>query len=176
MKQKRGVRIFLLIVLLLLLGIFFIRLFSAKHLDDLHPGIPCEESLVKKSDYLAVIPDYLNDSIANHPEWCSYVKSFNKILILHGVRHSYDEFEILRNESYIQEGIDEFSKCFGFEPTEFKAPQLHLSKENSKVLKEKFNFKIHTKFSQLFHKVYHCNDSGSFSNLLQGWIYSKPKT
>ena len=160
----------ILILLVLFLSLVIIRYFSPRHLDDLHPDIPCDENLIKKSDYLAVIPKYNNESISNNKEWCDYIKGFNKSRVMHGVYHTYNEFDTFREFSYIQEGRDILFDCFGFNPAEFKAPQLALSKENKKFLKEKFSFKIHTKFTQIFHKVYHCNDSGFIPNKIQDWI------
>ncbi|MDO8528482.1 MAG: DUF2334 domain-containing protein [Nanoarchaeota archaeon] len=167
MKWKQIIKIFILVLIILFLSFFIIRLFSSRHLDDLHPSIPCDEELIKKSDYLAVIPKYDNESISNNKEWCNYIKEFNKSMIMHGVYHDYNEFDTLRNFNYIQEGRNIFFDCFGFNPTEFKSPQLALSQDNKKILKEEFNFKIHTKFTQIFHKVYHCNDSGLFPNWVE---------
>jgi predicted deacetylase len=170
MKWRYIIKVFILILVILVLSLFVIRYFSPRHLDDLHPSIPCDKNLIKKSDYLAVIPQYENKSISNNKEWCKYIKDFNKSLVMHGVYHTYNEFDTVRDFDYIQEGKDIFLDCFGFNPTEFKAPQVALSKENKKILKEKFNFKIHTKFTQIFHKVYHCDDSGLLSNWITDWI------
>ena len=46
----------ILISLILILFLFFIRLFSEKHLDDVNPLISCDENLLEKSDVFAVIP------------------------------------------------------------------------------------------------------------------------
>src|SRR3989344_5525489 len=113
------------VILILFLSLFLIRFFLPKHLDDLHPDIPCDEALIKKVDLLAVIPKYNNIDISKNKEWCGYVASFNKTLLMHGVYHTYNEFN---------------------------------------TLKEKFNLKIYAKFTQFFHKAYHCNDSGIFPN------------
>ncbi|HRZ85271.1 MAG TPA: DUF2334 domain-containing protein [Candidatus Paceibacterota bacterium] len=170
MKIKKIVLLIVLIILSLAIILFIIRLFSPKHLDDLHPNIPCSKDLIKKSDYLAVIPLFENESIKNYPEWCSYINQFNKSLVMHGVYHTYNEFNTKREIEYIQVGKEEFKKCFGFDATEFKAPQLELSKKNKNILKNEFNFKVHTIFTQIFHKVYHCNDSGIISNKITDWI------
>lgn len=163
MRVKYLIGGFILTLLVLLLSLFIIRCFSSRHLDDLHPSIPCNENLIKKADYLAVIPKYDNKSISDNREWCNYIQSFNKSLIMHGVYHTYNEFDTLKDFDYIQEGKNIFFDCFNFNPTEFKSPQLSLSNKNKKILK-KMNFKVHTKFTQIFHKVYHCNDSGLFPN------------
>jgi hypothetical protein len=147
-----------------------IRTFSARHLDDLNPNIPCDEDLIRKSDYLSIIPIYNNENISENSAWCDYIKHFNKSLIMHGVYHMYNEFNTSRSFNYILEGKEIFFDCFGFNPIEFKAPQLALSEDNKIILEEEFEFKIDTKFTQLFHKVYHCNDSGIISNKIQGLI------
>ena len=35
---------------------------------------------------------------------------------------------------------------------------------------EQFDFKLDTAFNQLFHKTYHCNDTGLLPNWIHGWI------
>src|SRR3989338_2222995 len=152
------------VILILFLSLFLIRFFLPKHLDDLHPDIPCDEALIKKVDLLAVIPKYNNIDISKNKEWCGYVASFNKTLLMHGVYHTYNEFNTPRKPEYIQQGVTIFKDCFGYAPEKFKASQLALSNENKNTLKEKFNLKIYAKFTQFFHKAYHCNDSGLFPN------------
>jgi predicted deacetylase len=170
MNVKQVLKIIILILAILLSSLFIIRLFSSRHLDDLHPNILCDEDLIKKSDYLAVVPKFENKSILDNKEWCDYIKSFNKSLVMHGVYHTYKEFGTLRDSDYIQEGKDIFFDCFGFNPEEFKAPQLALSRKNKKILELEFKFKIYTKLNRIFHKTYHCNDSGILSNKLESWI------
>ncbi len=170
MKYKNIIKYSVIVIFILLLSLFLIRLFSSRHLDDLHPSIPCDESLIKKSDYLAVIPKFNNQSISDNIEWCNKIKSFNKTIIMHGVYHTYNEFNIKRDTNYIQEGEDIIKSCFGENPKEFKAPQLAISSENKRILEDEFGFKVYTKFTQLLHKTYHCNDTGLLSNKLQDWI------
>ncbi len=170
MKTKKVAKYLIMALFILLLSIFLIRLFSPRHLDDLNPGIPCNEELIKKSDYLAVIPKYNNQSISDDKGWCDYVKSFNKTLLMHGVYHTYKEFDTLRDEDYIQEGRKIFLDCFNSSPEGFKPPQLAISIDNKKLLEEKFNFKVHELLGQIFHKTYHCDDSGLLPNWIQGLI------
>lgn len=151
---------------IVLLGLFAMRLFSPRHLDDLHPNIQCDVSLIEKADYLAVIPLYENVSIAENRAWCDYIKGFNKTLVLHGVYHSYQEFGSPRNGDYVQRGIDEFEMCFGHKPEYFKPPQLEITSENKNLLGDKFGLKVFAKFNQLTHKAYHCENSGRFPNWL----------
>ena len=160
MKISLGI---LAIVILFVLALYFNRLFSVVQVDDVTLGIECDTSLLQKSDILWVIPIFDNKSIADDKEWCNYILSFNKTLGLHGVYHNYNEFSTFRDSGYLQAGIDAFEKCFGYKPTIFKAPQLALSDENRELL-ESEGFKVYGQYNQITHKVYHCSDTGLFSN------------
>ncbi len=164
-KSKKILLVSLSALLALFILLLIYRALSSRHLDDLHPDIPCEEKLIKKSDYLAVIPLYNNKSIAKDKKWCDYIKSFNKTLILHGVYHTFNEFNDKRDYEYVETGIKEFEKCFGYKPSEFKPPQVSISEKN-KALLEKSGFKVYTRLNQITHKVYHCSDDGMFPNWL----------
>ena len=166
MWQKRLSYSFIILLFALLMLLFFYRLTSLRHLDDLNPNIPCSRELIEKSEYLSVIPFYNNSSIAEDKAWCQYILSFNKTLVLHGVYHTFKEFDKKRDYDYIELGIKNFESCFGYKPSEFKPPQLTILKENKLFLEEEFELKVHTWFSQRFHKVYHCNNRGIFPN----WI------
>lgn len=155
-------RIYLLIIPAVILILFFIRLVSPKHLDDVSPEINCDEKLLEKADYLAVIPNFNNKSISENREWCEKIINLNKKLVLHGIYHTYKEFETQRDEVYMKIGVDSFEKCFNQTPTEFKPPQLAISKENKAWMKNKY--KIYALFSQITHKTYHCEDTGRFPN------------
>jgi predicted deacetylase len=163
-KRIRVLYFILLIILAALILLFFVRLFSPKHLDDVSPNISCDESLLQKADYLAVVPLFDNQSIADNSQWCEKILSLNKSLVMHGVYHSYNEFAEDRNEEYISLGKEAFQKCFGFAPTMFKPPQLAISENNKKILEK--DFRVFGKFAQLTHKSYHCGDSGMFPNWL----------
>ncbi len=155
--------VFLLIVFLLIIDLFLIRYLSSREIDDVSPEIQCQEKYIEKSDVLWIIPKYNNISISENRKWCDYILNLNKTLGMHGVYHEFEEFKTPRNQEYLQEGIDEFEKCFGFKPEIFKPPQLKIS-ENNKRLIEDGNFKLKGGINQLTHKVYHCNDSGKLSN------------
>lgn len=169
MTHKIG-KTLIIFMLLILAILFIIRAFSARYLDDLHPDIQCDETLIQKSGALAVIPRYNNISISDAPEWCNYIQAFNKTPMLHGYYHTYREFSTNRDELYIKDAISEFKDCFGYEPTEFKPPQLAISKENRRLLEDKFNFTIRAKISQIIHKTYHCQDTGIFPNWLMDLV------
>ncbi|MEK6888884.1 MAG: DUF2334 domain-containing protein [Nanoarchaeota archaeon] len=151
------------IILALLLILFIIRKVSHTEIDDVSPEIECTQELLDKSDVLWVIPDYNNKLITEDRVWCDKIKSLNKKIGLHGVYHTYSEFLHKRDEKYLQKGIDDFTECFGKKPEMFKAPQLELSRENRKMI-EKNGLKVKGKVNQIFHKVYHCSDTGKFSN------------
>ena len=152
--MKKAVIILLVIVILLVI-LFSIRILSPKEIDDVTPAFFCAEELLEKSDILFVIPKFNNNSISKNKEWCEYILSLNKTLGLHGVYHEYREFETDRNQTYIQQGIDEFKTCFGFEPEIFKPPQLKISKANRKLIKEN-NMRLKTIPNKIIHKIYHC--------------------
>jgi len=155
--------IIVLIIILLLLDLFFIRLISPREIDDISPEIPCSEEYLKKADILWVIPKFNNKSISENKEWCNSIKALNKTLGLHGVTHKHNEFSSDKSQEYLQEAIDIFKECFGKKPTMFKPPQLRISKNNRQLIKNN-NMKLVILRNQIFHKVYHCNDTGTFSN------------
>lgn len=140
-----------------------IRTLSQKEIDDVSPDIQCSQEYLEKSDILWIIPKYNNKPIFENKEWCDYILSLNKTLGLHGVAHEFGEFKINRNQEYLEEGINIFEQCFGFKSEIFKPPQLKISKENKELIK-KNNMKVKTKFNQLTHKVYHCNDNSKLKN------------
>lgn len=165
MEIKKIVKIIGGILLLLLIILFFIRLFSAKHLDDVSPEISCKQELLEKTDVYYVIPKFNNTDITNNPEWCSFIRSLNKRYELHGVYHTYQEFQTERDLDYLQKGIDSFESCIKQSPKRFKPPQLKISKNNKKLIRN-VNLKLDLPLNQLLHKAYHCEDSGQFPNWL----------
>jgi predicted deacetylase len=164
--KKRVVLYVLIGLLVLIFFLFLIRGFSLKHLDDISPEIYCEENILRESDVYFVIPKFNNKSISDNPKWCEEIKNSGKILGLHGVYHTYEEFNIDRSEEYLQEGIDIFEKCFGYKPSLFKPPQLKITKENKKIMKS-FGMIVYTPLKNVFHKAYHCSDTG----LLPNWFH-----
>jgi len=75
--------------------------------------------------------------------------------------HNYEEFGEVRDEEYFHEGVLIFEKCFGFAPESFKPGQLVFAEENNWIRGE---MGVDLFWNQFFHKVYHCNDSGTFPN------------
>jgi predicted deacetylase len=156
-------RIVISVLAVIVGGLFLIRMISPRELDDVHPDIACSQDLIQRSDILWVIPDYKNDSIINQTQWCASLLLKNKTLGLHGVYHTYNEFDNLRNKEYVQKGIDDFQTCFGYRPEMFKAPQLALSGENKRMI-ESTGLIVKGRLNQILHKVYHCSDTGKFPN------------
>ena len=167
--MKKGAKIFLTIliaIISLIIILFLIRLVNPREIDDITPGIPCEneKEYIEKSEYLWVIPNFQGHKISENPEWCNEILAMNKTLGLHGISHTYHEFELNNlSQDELNYGIKEFEKCFGYKPKLFKPPYLYINKEN-KILINQNNLILKYRFNQAIHKVYHCNNSGRFSN------------
>lgn len=149
--------VFIILVSLVLL-LWLIRSFSEVQLDDITPGIPCDKELMYKADAFYVIPNFEGNNISENSSWCEYILSFNKDLRLHGFTHSYREFGTTKDKDYLEESIKTFEDCFNQTPSRFKAPQIMISDQNKKMAEE--SLRLDHRLNQLFHKVYHCNDSG----------------
>jgi len=169
MKIKKIFLWLFLLVVLIVLTILFMRLILPKQVDDVNPQILCSVNLMDESKVLMVIPIFNNISIADNKEWCNYILSLNKTLGMHGVYHSYQEFLDSRDEFYVRKGMEEFKRCFGYYPEIFEAPQIALSRENANTL-NKMNLRIINSFYQITHKVYHCSDTGKYSNRFMDWF------
>ncbi len=161
-------KIFYVLAVVLLVAVFIwaFRAFSPRQIDDVSPGIQCNPELFKKVDVLYVIPKFENQSI--NKTWCNQILALNKTLAMHGVAHTYNEFAEPRSEEYVQEGRQIFKDCFGFYPERFKAPQLNISSENKAIVKK--TMKLDNYVNEIFHKIYHCKDTGKSSNRLIDWI------
>ena len=157
------------IFITLIFILFFVRLFAERQVDDVSPGIPCDLEILEKADVYYVIPLFENGSIGDNSEWCGDIKNRNKTLALHGLHHYYHEFEGKISEEDFEDGIREFEDCFNSTPLRFKAPQLVISSEN-RALVESFGIEVDGKLNQIFHKVYHCGDTGRFSNRFIDWF------
>ncbi len=156
----------LIIVVILIVGIVgsleLVRLASPRWIDDVSPGIQCDQSLLEKSDVFFVIPKFNNQSIAENKTWCNYILQMNKTLVMHGIYHTYNELFYERDNAYFQEGIDAFEPCFGFVPKEFKPSHLAISDKNRALIGSKM--KVDGYFEDILHKTYHCNDTGIIPN------------
>ena len=161
MKMWQYGRYVLLAVFVLIFVLFFIRLVLPSQLDDVSPGISCDENLLDRADVYYVIPKF--DGVAINKEWCDLVLGRDRELAMHGVTHEYREFGEVRNVAYFQEGVDIFQNCFGFTPERFKPGNLGWNSGNDWIRDE---VEVDILWNQLFHKVYHCNDTGKFPNWL----------
>lgn len=163
MRKKAIVVLVIGMLVLIAFDLFSFRLISEREIDDVSPGIYCEDEYITKSDILWVIPFFENKSIAENRTWCNYILSLNKTAGMHGVYHTYEEFDVENNGEYIDIGIKEFEKCFGFKPEMFKPHQLAFDNANHEIL-EKSKLEYKGQLNQLLHKVYHCSDTGIFKN------------
>ena len=131
------------------------REFFHKEIDDVHPLIMKPNNpYIQKSEWLWVIPLYMNDPISNHPEWVDQLKKTGKKIGLHGVKHTHKEFEINLSKEYIDSGVQEFKKAFGYKPTHFKAPSLALTDANRKII-ESYGMEVKGRFNQIMHNCGH---------------------
>ena len=170
--MKKTLKIILIIVFSLLVLWFLIRLISPREIDDVTPGIPCEneKKYIEKSEILWIIPFGDNFLISENKTWCNEILAMNKTLGLHGIYHTYHEFELKNiSQEELNFGIREFEKCFGYAPKLFKPPYLHLNKQNKDLIKQN-NLILKYRFNQAIHKVYHCNNSGTLNNKIINWF------
>ena len=161
--MKKSTKIILIVILVLGLILFFLRALSPREIDDIHPLRACEQEYIEKADILWVIPEYQNFPISKNQTWCKEILSLNKTLGMHGITHSYYEFENNISDEEFKKAIQEFEDCFGYNPTMFKPPYLKISKQNKKLIKNN-NLQLRTGYHQTIHKVYHCQNSGRFPN------------
>ena len=160
---EKTILIVLLIIFLILAILVVVRANTPTQIDDVTPGIPCEKDYLYKADILWIIPKFQGVPISNNTEWCEEILSMEKTLGIHGIQHYYNEFRDDLTQEYIQEGIDSFEECFGYKPTMFKPPKLELSKQDKELI-EANGMEIKRYTNQFFHKVYHCNNTGTLSN------------
>ena len=179
-------RIFVLGVLVLVVVLFFTRLILPSQVDDVNPLMGCSfapnghdpagPDVLELADVYFVVPKF--DGVAIEREWCERMKKrassagsglgvgdWEDRLAMHGVYHTYREFEVARDEAYFDEGVGIFRECFGFEPERFKAGNLAWTGENDWIKDE---VEVDLFWNQVFHKVYHCGDSGVFPNWFVG--------
>ena len=153
-------------VLAIIFIIIFVVYLQPEELDDVHPWIMnTNDPLIRKSTWLWVIPLYMDEPISNHPEWVLRLKKSGKKIGMHGVRHTKNEFSIDRTDEYINKGVNEFIKAFGYYPTHFKAPSLLITNTNAKKIRER-GIKIRNWLYQRTRRVYH-SPKGRMSN---GWL------
>lgn len=172
MKKRTKIVIVLAIVMIIFILLVILRVILPRQIDDVNPSRFCDSEFLNKSEIFMVIPLLGNQSIADDPVWCKNILKLNKTLGMHGVYHTENEFMNTRDRSYIQRGMEEFNKCFGFYPNIFLAPEFSLSEENEKTLRE-MNFTIIKLPYDITHKVYHCTDYENKSWLVKLNILNK---
>ena len=148
-------------VVAIVLGVVFVsyREMGPREVDDVHPDIHCSDGIVSDSTWLWIIPLYNNVPISKDRAWCDRMLKSGKKLGMHGVKHTFNEFNVDQTREYIQAGVDEFTRAFGYAPTDFKPPKMAVTPNNLKILKD-MGLNIHNRWQQLIHKVYHCEDQG----------------
>ncbi len=159
----------LCVVVIFLFCLFSIRFIGLRHIDDVNPFMNCSVEYLEKSDVLYVVPYFDGVMINESRGWCDFILSLDKEIGMHGIKHSYNEFFYNVSLKDLELGMEIFESCFGFRPSRFKAPQLKLSIENKRLV-EGLGMEVDGKLSQIFHKVYHCNDSGVIPNSFQDFL------
>ena len=155
---------------LILLGVFVLltRTFGHKELDDVHPRImDTDDPYLQRSKYVWVIPLYMDDPISNYPEWVDRLKKSGKIIGLHGVKHTYREFGRDLPLEYIDRGVQEFRKAFGYYPKYFKPPVLDLTEHNGNIIRA-YGMEIKSWFNQAIYSVFHSDKHRTKEGGLEG--------
>ncbi len=150
-----------LVILILIIGLWFVRFILPSQVDDVNPLMNCSNSVLNKGDVYFVVPKFEGFIISKNRLWCENILGRGKELAMHGVYHTYNEFGTYRDEVYFDEGADIFRKCFGFFPERFKPGQLKWNSKNDWIRDE---VDVDLFWNQVFHKVYHCGDGGMFPN------------
>jgi hypothetical protein len=143
----------------LVILLFFVRLVLPSQLDDVNPLMGCSEEELELGDVYFVVPKF--DGVVIDKEWCDGILAMGRDVELHGVYHSYAEFGVIRSEAYFNEGVDIFKECFGIEPKRFKPGNLKWNSGNDWIMNK---VEVELRWNQIFHKVYHCGDTGYFPN------------
>ena len=169
MKKSETKKRILYGVLLVFLIVLFLRAVLPRQIDDVHPLMGCEKEELERADVFYVVPMFDDFAINESREWCDYILSMNRTVHMHGIRHTYKEFSRDIDKEDFEYAIAVFEDCFGFKPRNFKAPQLSISSENKRLLR-KFDLRLDSYFNQIFHKVYHCNDTGFFPNSFHDFL------
>ncbi len=153
------------IVLLGFIIIYILILLLSRNpliVDDVHPQNTCS-TLLEKADILYVIPLQENSSIVYNHKWCKQIKSLNKTLGLHGIKHSYHEFGKPVSSEELTQATSAFEKCFDQKPVLFRPPYNLITQENKEKV-ELLNMTIYNK--RFFEHPYcHCNPQ-SFMKVL----------
>ena len=148
--------------------IYVVMLINSRNpliVDDVHPNNPCD-NLLEKADILYIIPHFENNSINDSKEWCANIRSLNKTTGLHGITHSYYEFNKNVSKEEISSAINAFEICFEEKPKSFRPPYNKMNKENEEKISD-FNLTIYKK-KFVTHPYCHCNPKSFMKPL--NWI------
>ena len=151
------------VLVLLVFGLWLVRAVLPSQIDDVNPLMGCSVDELEMADVYFVVPVY--DGVEIDGEWCEGILGKGKEVALHGVYHSYEEFGVGRDREYLDYGVGVFEECFGFAPERFKPPQIAWDSENDWI---RGVLDVELFWNQVFHKVYHCGDSGVFPNWVIG--------
>lgn len=162
--QILAILVAIILFIMFEMNFIMIRAAGTRQIDDVHPDAGCTMEYLRKSDILWVIPKYNNVPITKNKTWCEQIRDLNKTIGMHGVAHSWKEFSGNISNQDIEESIELIEECFNQTPTMFKPPHLTLSEKNKKILEDDFNLTIKKRFNQITHKIYHCNNTGLFTN------------
>ncbi|MBI4152277.1 DUF2334 domain-containing protein [Candidatus Woesearchaeota archaeon] len=163
MKSKLTKLIFVAIVV-----IYVVMLVDSRHpliVDDVYPSSLCN-NLLEKADILYIVPNFENNSISDNEEWCAKIRYLNKTIGLHGIRHSYHEFDKDINKEELTLAINSFENCFEEKPTLFRPPYNKINKDNEETISN-FNMTIYKK-KFIAHPYCHCNPKSFMKPL--NWI------
>jgi hypothetical protein len=163
MRLGRWVVCFVVVLVLLVFGLWLVRAVLPSQIDDVNPLMGCSVDELEMADVYFVVPVY--DGVEIDGEWCEGILGKGKEVALHGVYHSYEEFGVGRDREYLDYGVGVFKECFGFAPERFKPPQIAWDSENDWI---RGVLDVELFWNQVFHKVYHCGDSGVFPNWVIG--------
>ncbi len=157
-----------ILIVVIAVAVFLVMLLVSRDpliVDDVHPGNFCD-TLLQKADVLYVIPLQGNEPISNDEAWCAKIRSLNKTLGMHGVRHTYHEFNEEVSQEEISEGIQIFEACFKKKPSMFRPPYNLISKQNKEKV-EALKISVYNK--RFFEHPYcHCDPQGIMKPL--NWI------
>ena len=155
-------RVVLLAIVALILVLFFIRLILPSQVDDVNPFMNCSDEALDRGDVYFVVPKFVGVPIDGVGGWCDEILEIGgKELAMHGVYHTFEEFGVYRDEAYFSDGVEILERGFGSSPDRFKPGQLKWNSENDWIRGE---MEVDLFWNQVFHKVYHCGDTGLFPN------------
>jgi len=171
--------------LLSLFVLYLARAGSVRHIDDVHPLIPCpliDELAAEGSPSVTLwmIPFHEGRGLSSFPQWLAHVNALRaRGLVtfgMHGVNHSVHneveveagladrevfEFECCVDNvtNHLARGITEWQRAFHEPPSRLAFPGGFATPEAVRIARGTFHLQLRTIFDGLFHRIYHCDDS-----------------